>query len=51
MEMQTQAQSTATTRQGVIREMLALTLRALLSGAAVATVAGLLVVVLAIIAG
>lgn len=54
MEMQTQAAVPAT--MGIIREMLTLALRALralralVSGAAVATVAGLLVVVLTIIA-
>jgi len=48
MEMQTQAAGTTT--MGIIREMLTLALRALVSGAAVAAVAGLLVVVLTIIA-
>ena len=49
MEMQTQAAGTTT--MGIIREMLTLALRALVSGAAVATVAGLLVVVLAVLSG
>lgn len=51
MSMQTQANAKATTTPGVAREMLALALRALLSGTAVAVLAALMIVALTIIAG
>lgn len=47
MEMQTQVQATGTTTMEITREMLGLALLALVSGIATATVAGLLVVLLA----
>lgn len=48
--MEMQAQATVTTGRGIIREMAAIALHALVLGAAVAALAGLLVVVLAIVA-
>lgn len=51
MEMQSHDRSAATATPGMMREMLAIALRALLSGIAVAMLAGVMIVGLVIVAG
>ena len=50
MELQREVQTTAMTTMGITREMLLLTLNAIVSGTVAAVVAGLLVVTLTVIA-